>query len=174
MSRYKLLGLGALLLMLAASILAQQSTFQDSFLDHLLGNWVLRGELAHKQTTHDVSAEWVLGHQYVRLHEISRERNTNGLPAYEAIVFVGWAEPTREYACLWLDSTSTSSFGIEGVGRAKRSADDIPFVFKDDKHQISFRNTFSYDQKADSWAWRMDNVRNGKDVPFGRVKLTRK
>jgi hypothetical protein len=61
---------------------------QDSFLDHLVGKWVLRGELAHKQTTHDILAEWVLGHQYVRLHEISRETKTNGQPAYEAIVLL--------------------------------------------------------------------------------------
>ena len=174
MNLFKSLGFAAVCVLCVYSIFAQQSTFQDSFLDHLVGKWVLRGELAHKQTTHDILAEWVLGHQYVRLHEISRESKTNGQPAYEAIVFFGWDQAIREYACLWLDSTSTSSFGTEGIGRAKRAGDDIPFVFKDDKQQITFRNTFSYDQKADSWAWRMDNVQDGKDVPFGRVKLTRK
>ena len=174
MKKYWLLGLAAVFARLVDSIFAQQATFQDSFLDHLVGNWVLRGELAHKQTTHDVSAEWVLGHQYVRLHEISRESNTNGQPAYEAIVFIGWDESAREYACLWLDSTGTSSFSSDGVGRAKRDGDDIPFVFREANRQISFRNTFSYDKKTDSWTWRMDNVRDGKDVPFGRVKLARK
>ena len=156
------------------SCFAQPTTFKDSFLDRLVGNWVLRGELAHKQTTHDVAAEWVLGHQYVRLHEISRESNTNRQPAYEAIVFIGWDQEAGEYACLWLDSTSTSAFQSEGVGRAKRSGEDIPFVFKDDKRLVSFRNTFSYDKKADAWNWRLDNVHDGKDVPFGRVRLTRK
>ena len=174
MNLHKRLGFAAVFLLLGDSIFAQQATFQDALLEHLIGNWVLRGELAHKQTTHDVSAEWVLGHQYVRLHEISRESKTNGEPAYEAIIFIGWDQATGEYACLWLDSTSSSSFSSEGVGRAKRSGGDIPFVFRDTNHQISFRNTFSYDQKADSWAWRMDNVRDGKDVPFGRVKLAKK
>src|SRR5215472_14806930 len=109
MNLFKSLGFAAGCVLCVYSISAQQSTFQDSFLDHLVGKWVLRGELAHKQTTHDISAEWVLGHQYVRFHEISRESKTNGQPAYEAIVFIGWDEPTHEYACLWLDSTSTSS-----------------------------------------------------------------
>ena len=174
MNMNKRLGLAAVFVMLVDSVFAQSTTFQDSFLDHLVGNWVLRGEIAGKQTTHDVTSEWVLGHQYVRLHEISRERNSKGQPAYEASVFIGWDQATGEYACLWLDSTSSSSFSSEGVGRAKRSGGDIPFVFRDTNHQISFRNTFSYDQKADSWAWRMDNVRDGKDVPFGRVKLAKK
>jgi hypothetical protein len=174
MNLYKRLGFAIVFLLLGDSIFAQPSTFRDALLERLIGNWVLRGELAHKQTTHDVSAEWVLGHQYVRLHEISRESKTNGQPAYEAIVFVGWDQAAGEYACLWLDSTSTSAFQSEGVGHAKRSGDDIPFVFKDDKQQIGFRNTFSYDKKSDSWSWRLDNVHDGKDVPFGRVRLTRK
>jgi hypothetical protein len=60
------------------------STFQDPFLDHLIGNWVLRGELAGKTTTHDIKSEWVLGHQYMCLHEISRETKTDSdaHPAY--------------------------------------------------------------------------------------------
>ncbi len=174
MNLCKRAGFLAVFLLLVDSIFAQQTTFQDSFLDHLVGKWVLRGELAHKQTTHDVSAEWILGHQYLRLHEISRESKTNGQPAYEAIVLIGWNQAASEYACLWLDSTSTSSFPSDGVGHAKRSGDDIPFVFKDDKQQIGFRNTFSYDKKADSWTWRLDNVHDGKGVPFGRVRLTRK
>ena len=174
MNHNKRLVFAALFLLFVESIFAQQTTFQDSFLDHLVGKWVLRGELAGKTTIHDITSEWVLGHQYVRLHEISRETSKNGLPAYEANIYIGWDQPAREYAILWLDSTATSGFSSEGIGRAKRSGDTIPFVFKDDKNQISFRNTFTYDQKTDSWTWRLDNVRDGKDVPFGRVKLERK
>jgi len=31
----------------------------------------------------------MLGHEYVRMHEVSRERAANGAPAYEAIVLFG-------------------------------------------------------------------------------------
>ncbi len=159
---------------LVGSTFADQTTFQDSLLDRLIGRWILKGEIARKQTIHDVTSEWVLGHQYVRLHEVSREKDSKGHPAYEASVFIGWDQSSGEYACLWLDSTSSSGFSTEGVGRARRIGEDIPFVFSDTNHQVTFRNTFSYDKQTDSWAWRMDNVRNGKDVPFGRVKLTKK
>src|SRR5580658_7706282 len=59
----------------------------ESLLNHMIGKWVLQGQIDGKETSHDIDAEWVLNHEYVRLHELSRERNANGEPAYEAIVF---------------------------------------------------------------------------------------
>ncbi len=34
-------------------------------------------------------------------------------------------------------------------------------------------NTFTYQREMDSWAWRIDNVRNGKASNFARVALHR-
>jgi hypothetical protein len=92
-------------LLVSYSVTAQQHTFQDSLLDHMAGKWILQGTIAGKETTHDMIIEWVLGHQYVRLQEISREKNANGESAYEAIVFIGWDQSMNQYACLWLDVT---------------------------------------------------------------------
>jgi hypothetical protein len=69
------------------------SRFPDRLLDHLVGRWVLSGTIAGKSTTHDVSAERVLHDGCVRIHEVSREVNSNGAPAYEAIVFISF-DPT--------------------------------------------------------------------------------
>jgi hypothetical protein len=69
-------------------------------LDRLAGQWVLQGTIAGKQTTHDVQVGWVLKREYLRLHEISREKDAKGDPAYEAIVFVSWDPKTQEYICL--------------------------------------------------------------------------
>jgi hypothetical protein len=38
---------------------------------------------------HDITAEWVTGHQYLRFVELSREREADGTRAYETIVFIG-------------------------------------------------------------------------------------
>jgi hypothetical protein len=73
-----------------------------------------------------------------------------------------------------LDSTMTSGFTSDGVGRAKRHGEEIPFIFEDSKGQVTFPNTFSYDKSANSWPWKMDNVNDGKNVTFGRVNLTKK
>src|SRR5690348_303975 len=77
----------------------------DSVFHRLIGHWVLRGTMARHTTTHDVTFDWMLGHEYVQMHEVSRERATNGAPAYEAIVLFGRDPQTGEYACLWLDTT---------------------------------------------------------------------
>ena len=152
---------------------AQSGRLQDPLLDRLTGHWVLHGTLAGKETTHDVAADWVLGHEYVRLHEVSREKKSDGQPAYEAIVFVGWDASTSQYACLWLDSTSGGGLSSQGIAHARRRSDELPFVFKESDGSISFTNTFVYQKESDSWMWIMDNVEKGKSIPFGRVTLKR-
>lgn len=153
---------------------ADPPAYRDPLLDRLIGAWILRGQIAGKETTHDVVAGWVLGHQYLRFHEVAREKDASGNAAYEAIVFIGSGQPLHAYACLWLDSTGGGGLSSQAIGYAKRVGDEIPFVFSDSGGSISFRNTFAYDKSTDSWAWLMDNIQNGKPVPFGRVKLTRK
>jgi hypothetical protein len=146
----------------------------DPWLSRLIGQWVLEGRIAGKDTTHDVDAEWVLNHLYVRLHEVSREKDSRGRPAYEAIVYVTWYPAAGEYAAMWLDSTGSGGFAAEGTGHAKPEGKSLPFVFKDAKDRVTFRNTFAYDATSDTWAWLMDNVDEGVARPFGRVKLSRR
>jgi len=161
------------LTLVALPAAAQQSTFQDPLLDHLIGTWVLRGTIGGNETTHDIIADWVLGHEYVRLHEVSREKNAEGQPAYEAIVFIGWDQPSAGYACLWLDSTGGGGLTGQAIGHAKRESDKITFLFKGAVGSL-FHTTFVYDKATDTWQWKMDGEEGGKLTPFARVKLTRK
>ena len=157
----------------ACSAICWAAPVKDPLLERLVGHWVLRGTIAGKQTTHDVVTEWFLDHQYLRIHETSREKNDKGQAQYEAVVLIGWDEVALEYQCLWLDSTGGGGLTAQGIAQGKRSGDAIPFLFRERDGSISFNNTFSYDKVNDSWSWQMDNVQNGKAVPFGRVKLTR-
>ena len=141
-------------------------------LDHLAGHWVLQGTIAGKQTTHDVQAEWVLKREYLRLHEVSREKDAKGDPAYEAIVFINWDAKTEEYKCLWLDSTSGEGLTAQGIAHGKKLGDSIPFLFTLSPSN-AIRNTFVYDRSADSWKWLIENVSNGKTELFADVKLLR-
>jgi hypothetical protein len=156
----------------ALSASAQQPTFQDLLLDHLTGTWVLRGSIEGRETTHDIVAEWVLGHEYVRLHEVSREKNATGQAEYEAIVFIGWDQPSSQYACLWLDSTGGGGLSAQAIGYAKRTGDEIAFLFKGKDGSI-FHTTFAYGKGTDTWQWLMDGEEGGKLQPFARVRLTR-
>jgi hypothetical protein len=155
----------------AGPALAQQPTFRDSLLDRLAGRWILQGTIAGGQTTHDVTAGWVLAHQYLRIHEVSREQKAKGQPAYEATVFVGWDEPASEYVCVWMDDYG--GIYAQSLGHAKRSGNEIPFVFTL-RDGGSFHTTFAYDRSTDRWQWRMDAEQKGELQPFARVKLVRK
>jgi hypothetical protein len=162
------------LVLFAGSALAQAPPVKDPLLEKLAGTWVLRGTLGGKQTTHDVSVEWVLNHLYLRLNETSREKDAAGHSAYEAIVLIGWDETAGEYQCQWLDTTGGGALKAESVGHGKREGDKIPFLWKDKDGTVSFNNTFAYDRDADKWSWIMDNIQKGKPVPFARLTLTRR
>lgn len=166
---YRALVLGVLV---SLSALAQPSTFQDPLLDHMTGKWVLKGTIAGKNTTHDIVSEWVLGHQYMRIQEVSREKDTRNQPAYEAIILVGWDPQSSQYTCLWLDNTGPWDFTSQAIGRAKRSGDAITFRFGS-KDGDSVNTTFSYDKNTDTWQWSIDNEMGGKIQPFARVRLAR-
>jgi hypothetical protein len=159
------------LLWLVATVpaFAQQATFHDSLIDHLSGKWILTGEIAHRQTTHDISAVWVMNHQYLEIREISREQRPDGSPFYDATVYIGWDESTKHYVCVWLDDYG--SISTQSLGYAVRVGDSIPFVFQDRDDDGKFHTTFSYDEASNSWAMNMDQGPDGKLVPFARATL---
>jgi hypothetical protein len=162
----------SLLILCSATVsVAQQPPVNAPLLDHLVGKWVLRGTIAGQETTHDVSAEWVLEHHYLVIHEVSRQMNGKGEPQYQATIYIGWNEATKEHACIWLDvfgGLTTASIGV-----ASPKENELLFVFKDEKGEVDFKNDFVYDPKASTWEWRMDNIANGVAKPFGRVRLSR-
>lgn len=152
--------------------LAQQTTSQDSLLEHMVGKWVLQGTIAGKETTHDINSEWVLHHQYIQLEEVSHEKDISGKPLYEAIVFICWEQKLNQYSCLWLDNTGNGGLSTQAIGHAKANGDNIGLLFKGVDGSL-FHTTFAYNKDTDTWQWLMDGDENGKLQPFARVKLTR-
>jgi hypothetical protein len=111
------------LVLLSAAPLRAQALPPDSLFDRLIGRWVLAGTIARRHTTHDVTFEWMLGREYVQMHEVSRERAPTGTPAYEAVVMFGRDPRSGEYACLWMDNTAATAFDPAGVGRGSVAGD---------------------------------------------------
>lgn len=144
----------------------------QDLLGHLVGRWVLTGVIAGDETVHDVEAVWVLGRNYVRINETSREKNASGQPKYEASIFVGWLESAHRYVCIWLDNTEVASNQI--TCSAGPTPDSIPLEFRDSKGTLTFTNTFVFDRKRDIWEWRMANVQGGQSTTFGTVSLRRR
>jgi hypothetical protein len=155
-----------------ASRAQNQSSAPLELLDHLTGNWVLQGTIAGKQTTHDVQAAWILRHEYLQLHETSREKTPDGKPAYEAFVLISWDSKANQYTCLWLDSTSGGGLSSHVACKATPAADSLPFIFTISSSE-SLHTTFTYRKATDTWQWVIDDLANGKTERFADVELSR-
>jgi hypothetical protein len=155
----------------ALNAMAQQPPVNSPLLDHLAGKWLMLGTVGKQPVTHDFNAEWVLQHHYLRFHEVSREKNDKGGPQYEATVFIGWNEKTKQYACVWMDVYGGAT--AESIGVATPKDNELDFVFTDEHGETSFTNTFIYDPKTNTWENRLDNVVKGVAQPFARFKLTK-
>ena len=170
----RILALVTALAVVSGAGAARQSAAPPPLLiDYCVGHWVLQGMLDGKQTTHDVDAEWVLNHGYVRMHEVSREKGPTGAPEYEAIVFISFDTKAGEYLLLWLDTTSNGGLSSGIIGHGKPTATTIPFLLKFPNGDV-FHTSFIYAPGTDSWQWTMDDESGGKLTPFGRVTLTKK
>jgi hypothetical protein len=166
----------ALALLSPTAMLAQQPPVTSPLLDHLAGKWLLEGTIAGQPTKHNIDAEWVLEHHYLRIHEVSQQRKADGQPQYEAMIFIAWNEQAKtepkHYSCAWLDVYG--SFSSASIGIAPPSENELAFLFKDEKGEPDFSNDFVYDAKTDTWSDALDNIVNGTKKEFGRVKLTRR
>ena len=146
----------------------------EALMDKMTGHWEMTGTIGKQAVTHDVDVDWILKRQYIRIHEVSREKTTDGELAYEAWIHIAWDKKNAEYVVMWLDNTETTNFAPEGVGHGKPAGDQIPFIWKS-ADKSGLRNTFAYDQKSDTWTWKIDNLdKSGTPSPFANVTLKRK
>lgn len=153
---------------------ASSKASPEYLMEKMTGKWVMRGTIGGEKIVHDVVVDRILNQQYVRIHELSREKDAAGKPAYEAWIHIAWDKANQEFAVMWLDNTGVTNFSADGVGHGKPDGDQIPFVWKL-ADGSGIRNTFVYQRKTKTWDWSIDNVeKSGKSSPFARVTLMRK
>jgi hypothetical protein len=161
-------------LSVAATDSAAAQSLDAPLLDRLVGTWVLRGTIAGKPVVHDVVAQWVLGHQYIQIHETSRPGTVAVSHAYDAIVYIGWNPDLQQYSCLWLDSTGGNGLVATAFGHAPSDPTQLRFTWHDGDGEPTLTNTFDYDRAANTWRWTIDNIDKSKHRLFANVQLTRK
>ena len=155
----------------AVSAPASASPHAHEMLSNLVGRWVLTGTIAGQSVVHDVEGTWTLQNTYVRLDEVSREREADGRPSYEATIFVGWLEGPRHYTCIWLDNTEVASGEVTCT--AADAPDAIPFQFRDAQGALMIATTFTYHPADDSWDWRIDDVQGDHTETFATLTMRR-
>ncbi len=144
--------------------------WRDDLVDHMVGTWKLRGQVMGRDAHHEVAAEWVLNHQFLRI----REKTEAGAPAsekrYEAIWLLGY-DPISERYVLHLLDVFGGRFS-ETLGYGVRDGNAIRFVFE--YPDGPFHTVFQWSPEKNTWQWQMTQKdKDGKWSNFGDFKLTR-
>jgi hypothetical protein len=140
--------------------------FNDDLLNNLVGDWKLSRQIQGRTAENTVSVEWVLNHQFLRIHM----KDVKKPASYEAMVFIGYDNASERYVVHWIDV-----FGgrfSETLGYGKRGGNSIKFVFE--YPDGPFQNTFTWTPETKSWRFLMEQKnKEGKWVMFAEDTLIR-
>jgi hypothetical protein len=158
-------------LLLSGSIAAQApAEWHDDLIDRLAGTWVMSGNVMGKDAHHEVQADWILKHQFLRIHEKTSASAPNGERAYEAFWFLGYDPDKKQYVMHLIDVYGGTY--SETLGYGTRDGDQIRFLF--DYPDGPFRTVYRWIPGAGTWEWVMDQKgKAGKWTAFADLKLTR-
>ncbi len=88
----------SLVVLVGGSAVAQlPAPWQDGLVDHLSGTWKVEGQVLGRDAHHEVQADWVLNHQFLRIHEITASTAPKTERPYEATWFLGYDPISEKY-----------------------------------------------------------------------------
>ncbi len=136
----------------------------------MAGVWKMEGQVMGRQAHHDIQAEWVLNHQFLRIHETTAADAPPAEHRYEATWFLGY-DPVSERYVLHLMDVFGGRYS-ETIGYGVRDGNAIRFVFE--YPDGPFHTTYRWIAEKDSWEWEMKQKdKDGKWGSFADLKLTR-
>jgi len=144
----------------------REHPLQDAFLDDLAGDWQVTRVMKNRAAENTVHAEWVLNHQFLRLHYL----DTATPSKYEAMVFIGYDNAGKHYVVHWMDVFGGHFCQTIGVGKRDGNALAITFDYPEGE----FRNTFTFDSKERTWTSLMrQKDKNGEWSTFAEDRFRR-
>lgn len=144
--------------------------WHDDLVEHMMGSWTLGGQVMGREAHHEVQGEWVLNHEFLRVHEKTAAGAPSDEHAYEATWFLGYDAVSERYV-LHLFDVFGARFS-ETLGYGTRDGDAIRFVFE--YPDGPFHTTFRWSREKDSWEWLMEQKnKEGKWTNFADLTLTR-
>jgi uncharacterized protein DUF1579 len=126
-------------------------TFHDELLDNLQGKWKITGIIMGQPRDMEITAEWVLNHQWLFIHERD-SKTVEGKQPYDALIYVGYDNASERYVVHWIDI-----FGgrfSETLGYGVRSGNSIKFTFE--YPDGPFHNTFTWDAPSKTWKFYLE------------------
>lgn len=165
-----LLTLTAVVLLSVPSAAQAPAEWRDDLVDRMAGTWKLEGQVMGREAHHEVRADWVLNHQFLRIQEKTAAGAPNTERPYEAVWLLGYDSISERYVLHLMDV-----FGArysETLGYGTRAGNQIRFVFE--YADGPFHTTYRWNPEKDTWEWLMEQKdKSGKWAPFADLKLTR-
>ena len=144
--------------------------WKDDLADRMAGTWILTGQVMGREAHHEVEAEWVLNHQFVRIHEKTAASAPASERRYEAIWFLGYDAVSERYVLHLMDVFGTRY--SETLGYGTRNGNAIRFVFE--YPDGPFHTTCRWSPETGAWQWLLEQKdKDGKWTNFADFKLTR-
>lgn len=141
---------------------------QDDLLEHMAGNWRLTGPVARESADHQVAVDWIMNHQFLRVHETAVVPSKSGMK-YEAMFIIGYDNTSERYVVHLIDV-----FGgrwSETLGYGRRDGNAIEFVFE--YPDGPFHTTFRWEPESRTWRWHMrQKTAAGVWADFANFTLT--
>jgi hypothetical protein len=140
-----------------------QPPLHSDLLDQLIGNWDLTGAVRGQPVHERADAEWVLGHQFLRIHT----KQIDG--PVETVLHVGYDTVSERYVSIRLDSFSAR--GSETIGYGIRDGDKLQFTFEYPSGPL--KETWSWDAKERTWQFLVESKVKGNWTTFSTISLRR-
>jgi hypothetical protein len=148
--------------------------FHDKLLDNFVGKWTVAG-IVHGQEFKniDLEAEWVLNHQFLKIHEKGREIVPWLQAAYESFYYIGYDHSNKRYVAHLMNIMgSDNQVGYLLFGN--RAGNEVKFI-----SQLADPATGSFDSESfmwlpesKSWHWVCRLVNKGKEEePYLDLKV---
>lgn len=141
---------------------------KDAFLDGLVGEWTLSGQMGDIPLLQKVSAQWVLAEQFVEMRFTQTDHDPNSdRPPYEAIYLVGHDSKSDVYVLHLFDTFGVSMNYKHGIGALENGRIEFVFLYQGGR----FYNTL--EQGDDEWTWLLESQEGDGRKTFATKHMTR-
>jgi hypothetical protein len=137
--------------------------FHDDLLDHFVGKWDVSATVHGQKFTLKREAEWVLDHQYLRIHEKSREVIPWLKIPFERTIFIGYNHRSKRYIVYELTVHGGDvPHEPEGFYYGDRTGNELKMVHTKGSEVIG-NSRFTWDPVSGSWYFQGRMVVAGKE-----------
>ena len=153
---------------------AADGRFHDTLLNHFVGKWIVSGTVHGQEFKNiDLQVEWVLNHQFLQIHEKSRDIVPWLQTFYESLLFIGYDQPNNRYVAHLMNVMGGDN-QLAYLLFGKRANNEINLVsqFTDSASGSFDSESFIWQPESKSWHWIAKMVNKGKEEqPYLDLKI---